>query len=542
MFLLLAPTAAFADGVSPILNFFHKDTWMPASIITLAIILLESLLLWWRIKRVRFVGVLWRTILLNVASSLTGSVFLIAFSRDSFFMLQSMSLVLPLFLITLLTEIPLLHALFKNVPLSWIRAVILGCGINVASYVAVFVLEIGLLFGWIAYEGHLDKKDAKEWNNPGYLKQASGLIYAIESVGSKYRLRVFDPQNPHWVSLTNCPLLDPRIWDVEGDICAFIQGTTDEWKDRHLIVCRLPDFTTLLDLPPTQLAGIVVDNWQGVTDVAVSPDRKKLAVLFRQADAVAQRDDSSFYDLGSKCKLIVIDLVSGQVLARASRWASDSRLCWLSDSRRVLFSSFDDESVYQTTTAEIRGSRSLGIGHARDRKFKQSTYLFDVETASAAHFSDGCNPSMAEATGAILMRDQSGLMLVDSLGNTLARVSTSAVAFGKVVLSPSGTMILAEVNRHQPFYAGAVLVILSNSRPDVRHIVDDSFCYRIDWTTKRQEDVKESARGYGSKTRRCWRSGQCDPGPSWAFDTTQCAKADENRIEVLVCSRWRITT
>ena len=26
------------------------------------------------------------------------------------------------------------------------------------------------------------------------------------------------------------------------------------------------------------------------------------------------------------------------------------------------------------------------------------------------------------------------------------------------------------------------------------------------------------------------------PAPSWAFDTTQCAKADENRIEVLVCS------
>ena len=63
--LLLVPTAALADGVSPILNFFHKDTWLPAAIVTLVIILVEGGLLRWRIKQIPFWGALWRSALLN---------------------------------------------------------------------------------------------------------------------------------------------------------------------------------------------------------------------------------------------------------------------------------------------------------------------------------------------------------------------------------------------------------------------------------------------------------------------------------------------
>jgi hypothetical protein len=185
--LLLAPTVALADGVSPVLNFFHKETWLPASVVTLVIILLESGLLRWRIKSLRFAGTLWRSAVLNVASSVTGSVLLVMFSRDSFFMWDTMSLVAPLFLITLMTEIPLLRVLFKTVHLSWKRAVFLGCGINISSYAAVFIIETGVLFGWLFYAGHLDKKELEQWNNPDLSGQASGLIYATESAGSRKR-------------------------------------------------------------------------------------------------------------------------------------------------------------------------------------------------------------------------------------------------------------------------------------------------------------------------------------------------------------------
>ncbi len=72
LLLLFALTSAYANGVSPILNFFHKDIWLPASVVTFVIILFESGIL-------RFV----------------------------------------------------------------------------ASYVMVFVLQIGLFAGWLSYAGHL---------------------------------------------------------------------------------------------------------------------------------------------------------------------------------------------------------------------------------------------------------------------------------------------------------------------------------------------------------------------------------------------------
>src|SRR5580698_6526141 len=164
--LLFAPSAAFADGVSPTLNFFHKDTWLTASIVTLVIILVEGGLLRWRIKQITFGSALWRSTIINVASSAVGSLLLLGLGRDSYFIWDTMSLVVPLFLITVATEIPLLYFLFRQLPMTWGRACVLGFGINLASYAVVFVLEIGLFLGFISYSGHLDNKELTEWKNP----------------------------------------------------------------------------------------------------------------------------------------------------------------------------------------------------------------------------------------------------------------------------------------------------------------------------------------------------------------------------------------
>ena len=479
--LVLAPSLAFADGVSPILNFFHKETWLPASIVTLVIVVLEAGFLNWRIKTIRFGGALWRSGVINVASSITGSVILLAFSRDSFFIWDTMAFVLPLFIITILTEIPLMRVLFRTYPLSWGRACVLGFGINVASYVAVFVLEIGLLVGWLSYAGHLDKRELAEWSNPQLLLEATGVIYATESTGAKHGLRVFGPREGTWTSLTNCPSLDPIKWDVEGRTCAFVR-TAREWEDRNLLVVTLPGFVTVLEIPPDTFADSCFNNWQGVTDVAISPDQKRLAVLFRFTEAVAPKDNSGYYDLGGKCRLIVIDLESGQETARASRWASDHGLCWLPDSHRILFPSFDDEVLYRTTRPEVRGSTSYGIGYARDGRFKRSLYSFDVNSGDIARFSDGYAPSVAGSTGQILVRHENGMLLLDGSGNVVSRVNVSRLGFREAVISPSGALLLVEMRRHAPFHGAGRLTIMSLNAPDIRHVLDDRFLYRADWT------------------------------------------------------------
>ena len=401
-------------------------------------------------------------------------------------MLDTMSLVFPLFLITLITEIPLLHVLFKTASLSWKRACVLGCGINLASYAAVFIIEIGLFFGWLTYAGHLDQKELEQWENPALLAQASGQIYATESTGSQYGLCVCTPPNPEWTTLTNCPSIEPDKWDVEGTTFAFVQWGNGDWEKQDLVISRLPDFHTLLTLPPSKFSEAQAElyNWQGVTDLSVSPDEKSVAILFRYCDAVAAKDKSSFFHLGSKCKLIVVDITSGQEIARANRWASDSGLCWLPDSRRVLFPSFDDESLYQTTKAEVQGSTSYGIGYARDGRFQHGLYVFDVSTGISTRFADGYGPSLAVEAGTILVRDQSGFLLLDSSANVQARIVPAKASFCSAVVSPAGDMILAEIPKRELFYPSDRLVLFHKDKPDIRHILDNNFSYRVDWTTK----------------------------------------------------------
>ena len=484
IFLLFIPGAARANGIAPVLNFFHPDAWLGACLATLVIILLESLLLRWRLKGTSFPGALWRSLVLNIASSLTGSGLLLLFSRDSFFLWQTASFILPLFLITLVTEIPLLRVLFRAPELPWKRSILLGCGINITSYATVIFLEMGLLIGWFSYAGYLDRRDTEAWNNPQLLQQASGLIYNSGWAGPDCVLRVFDPHRGSWSSFANCPLMDRRGWDVEGDTFAFVEETTDGGNAANVSVVRLPDFQPILEITPSMFSKVNDNDGQRVIDLAISPDRTQLAVLMRTGETVAPKDTHSHYRLGDKCKLIVFSLVSGQETARASRWASDCKLCWFSDSRRILFSSFDDESLYGLKVNEKSSLVSYGIGYAAKGRFKSSLYAFDLRTGRSNYFADGFNPSLATATGDILIQDEVSVVLRDASGKLLQRVDVESIGSGGAVVSPSGKLILAEIERRSSFSPYGRFVLLDRSKPQVRHIVGENHGPRVDWTSE----------------------------------------------------------
>jgi hypothetical protein len=483
---------AFADGVSPILNFFHKDTWLPASIVTLVIILVESGLLRWRIKQAPFIGSLWRSTVLNAASSFTGSILLLAFGRDSFFMWDTMSMVLPLFLITLATEIPLLRLLYRQVPLTWRRTCFLGIGINVASYACVFAIEIGLFFGWLSYAGHLDKREQAGWQSPTLLHRVTGRIYGTVSPGPTHGLRQLDPQAGVWTTLTNCPSLDPNTWDIARDICAYVPWGTSDWKDRHIVISRLPGFSVIHDLEGSRFMDHDFDdiaNWQGVAALSLSPDARHLAILYRYAEVVAYKNGSSYYALGSKCRVIVVAIDSGREVARAPRWASDRGLCWLPDARTVLFSSFDDERVYQTPKSAVRGDTGHGIGDTKNAKFPRSLFAFRMDTGDVARFADGSDPCLASRRRLVLVRDGDSLRLLDPSGRQVSSFNVPRLSYRGVRVSPDGDMVLADMWRHSPFHAGGTTVLIDLAAPATRHFIGGTFSYKYVWT----DDMAESS-------------------------------------------------
>ena len=493
----LFPAVVMADGVSPVLNLFHKDTWLPATLVTILIVLVESALLRLRIKEIRYLDTLWRCIVLNLVSSITGSVILVGLGRDSYFMWDTMSLVFPLFLVTVVTEIPMLRLLYRKLPLSWERACTLGIGINIASYAVVFVAEIGLLLGFLSFAGRSDEKDRTQWVHPELLAQSVGKIYATEEVsGGSHRLRVLDTTTKSWRSLTNCPSLDPNQWDVEGRTCAFVRWSAGISEREIAVVAPLPEFSPMREITVSGLRDTNYDrnsNWQGISDLSLSPDRRKLAVLFHVTDAVAYRDNSSYFDLGGKCALAVFAVDSGQQIIRASRWASDRGLCWFPDSSALLFTSLKDEGVYKTTKAEVCGHTSYGAAYAKGDRFKMGLFYFNITNGEVRWFAEGEEPTVSVGSRQFMVRDDNKVCIVDTQGASRACEGISRLDGSRAVLSPCGKMMLAQISRHQPFFAGGRLTVVDLAQPSLRHIIASDLVYRFKWTMGGGEAASTSA-------------------------------------------------
>ena len=474
----LAATTARADGVSPILNLFHSETWLPATVVTLAIILIESLLLRGWLRPIAYRRALAGSVLINVVSSGAGSLLLLLFGRHSYFMWDTLALVPPLFGITLATEIPLIRFFPKPKPISWKRAAWVGIGLNIVSYAAVFALEIGLLAAFLFQADARDKRDRAAWNQPALLAHFTGTLCAT-TWDSGPRLRFFDPQTQTWSSPTNAPAFDLRKWDVEGSRCAFVDA-----DDGALKIATFPELSVLREIPAQawradETAGN--ERRQEIAQLALSPDARRLALLFRTAEVVAPRDESSFFHLGDQCRLIVLDVESGREIARAPRRASGTDLAWLPDSRSVLFASFDDETLYDVSPAAVRGQRSVSLGYARDGRFASRLYAFHLDAGDVTPFAHGHSPSVASRAQRILVRDDNHLRLLDPGGREIRRFPMPFLR-GSPAISPDGALVFADLRRHSPFSPAGVPILFAPTAPDVRHALPGTLIYRSDWT------------------------------------------------------------
>lgn len=469
LFWLCLPGLARANGIVPMMNLFYPETWVAAALVTIAIVLLESWILRRCIRKVTWAGTVWRSLVLNLASSAAGSVLLLPFGRGTFILDEGLALVVPLYFITVATEFPLLRLLYRRVPLVWDRAWVLGWGMNLASYALVFVLQFVFFFGWVLCMGLLDQRDLMAWNQPSILRETPGRIY----LGPPYQdhpMRVFDPATGNWKEWAACPKID--VWDVTGNTIAFLNPEKDK-----VMLATLPDFAVVRE--------IEADVWRDaeekvsplVCQLALSPDGTRLAILTEYGDVLVQRDRDSYYTLGQKCRLTVVDTATGEAVGCCPRWASDGSLCWTADAGSVLFAAFDDETIYHKGRNDVTGRWRYG----RDVHLSRSLYSFHLAAGEVARFAAGEAPSLAVRTGQILVREGKELVLLDAAGRTERRLPMPRLAQWPPVLSPDGEFALVTVRHRQPFVGQQILLAVRTGEPSRRHLLAEEFWLRYDW-------------------------------------------------------------
>jgi hypothetical protein len=157
----------------------------------------------------------------------------------------------------------------------------------------------------------------------------------------------------------------------------------------------------------------------------------------------------------------------------------------LPGSQQILFSSFDDERLYDTTQDSIQGNRGYGADFDRKR-FKKSLYLLDTSDGRVRRFADGGAPILANNSGIILVQDDSGLVLLDKSGSLIKRITDLKPACRTACISPDGAMIAADIMRHNPLaFIFGRLAVFSVSDSATRHIILTGGRFgRLDWSAR----------------------------------------------------------
>jgi len=485
---LVCAAPAFADAFVPAINLFDPDTALPTLLLTILIVLVESLFLRWRIREVPFRVTLWRALWINLASAAAGSLILWPLEGDSLSSPPFILILFLLFIITLAVEIPALRYAYRGISMSEARAMALGLAQNAISYGLVLILGFGLVWYTFAWSGHREQEMLREWKHPEMLAQLPGTICRFDSGG----LVSFDPESGAWKLSEYLPENTTEMWDLEHDLFASVLQP-DEKGSRVVGLFSLPGLVPEQTVDLGILTDAIPEGWMVISEIRISPDLSKLAVLVRVALIDAPRNRTSHYELGEKCRLVVFDLEDGETLGVASRCASGGHLEWLLDSSRVVFLSYKDESLYNIDQSQVEGDTSIIQGLVHTGPFALALYVHDVVTGEVEYLVDAHSPTLNPATGDLLVRKEGVLCVVEVGSRKMSRLELRNLYAYPVCYSPDGRYLLADVANPHILQKPGFLTIIDLKEPESRHIIDPRVTHsRFVWT-----GFSEASRGSG---------------------------------------------
>ena len=478
-FIVSFPHVCQADAINPLFNLFTPDTIVPASILTVLIILVEALLLWKWIKPISLRLSLWRATIINIISSAAGSMAAWLFFKEQMIW-GMMGLYIPMFFLTLATETPTLKFLYRREGFSWARSIKVSFGINIISYLFVFVAQYGLIFAYLGFADFADKQTINKWNDASLLEGETGFIYTVKFTPTekfiKYVFNRYDVENKRWeiVDPGFERGIHPAVWDVKGNIISCIIETGDR-EHPHISVLNATTFSKLIEIE---------GNFR---ETRISPDLSMLAVFEYVREINAPRDNESDFILGSACQLKIYDLKSGSLLYKAPRLTLNLGLAWTKNSTDIIFSSLRDKSLFQKHEGETH-SHTYGRAYAKSGQFPIDLCIYNLKKNIVKRLIEGQGPYFISSKNEISFLRESGFYNRDlwqlDIEQGKPRLVLSDIGGYEQAVSPSGSKYLILVPHKQPLGSSFFLTVVDANDTERKFIVEPNSNFGFRWIPK----------------------------------------------------------
>lgn len=304
------------------------------------------------------------------------------------------------------------------------------------TQIILFILVINSVFTSL---GYTDNELIQKWSDRALLKDESGWIYLVEDDYGRSFLKCFDVKTGQWqLWKEDGPSIEQIAWDVEGDLLAcYIRVEPSAIPRQELNLFRIPIFD-----PIVKIKGNFVR-------VKISPDLKKIAVLERVGSVVAYKDSDSYYHLGDKCHLKVIEISSGRTIAEASRMALEYGLCWSSDSNQVIFVSFQNENLFLPSFEDMSADTFHGGMYVNKGPFSGYLYLLTIGNGDIQYLTRGYDPVLISQIGNISFLRNDSLYQINLTGGD-AELVMSDLKVNLHEISPTGKIVLAYISYKWP--------------------------------------------------------------------------------------------
>ena len=394
-----------------------------------------------------------------------------------------------MFFLTLATETPTLKFLYRREGFSWARSIRVSFGINIISYLFVFIAQFGLIFVYLGFADFADKQTINKWNDVSLLEGETGFIYTVKYAPTekfiKYVFNRYDVEDKRW-EIVNPGFergIYPAVWDVKGNIIACIIKTGD-WVHRHITVLNATTFSKL-----TEIEG----NFR---EARISPDLSMLAVFEYVREINAPRDNESDFMLGSACQLKIYDLKSGSLLYKAPRLTLNIGLAWTKNSTDIIFSSLRDESLFQRREGEPH-SHTYGRAYAKSGQFPIDLFIYNLKTNSVKKLIEGQGPYFISSKNEISFVRESGFYNRDlwqlDIEQAKPRLVLSDIRGYEQAVSPSGEKYIILLPHKQPLSSSYFLTVVDANDTERKFIVEPNSNYGFRWI---QKQLKATERGH----------------------------------------------